>query len=533
MTVGDIAAALAAAQRDPQLVEAALALQQGRLDVAEKLLRARLRERPVDVAAIRMMGELAARLGRYPDAQKLLARALEIAPDFHAARANYVTVLHRQSKFVAALAEADRLIADEPHELGHLALKAAVLVRTGGYDEAIDAYHAILAVHPDQPQLWISLGHVLKTVGRQDESITAYRAAIGQVDTLGDAWWSLANLKTTRFTDEDLERMRSALVRAAEAQDRYHLHFALGKALEDRGDWRASFDHYAVGNRLRRAELRYDPDRTTAHLERSCAVLTRDVLTAPGGHPSNEPIFIVGLPRAGSTLVEQILASHSLVEGTMELPDIGTIAADLGERGERGDYVDRLPTLTANERHALGQRYLDGTRVQRKSGEPRFIDKMPNNFAHVGLIHLILPNATIIDARRHPMANGFSAFKQHFSRGQGFTYDLTEIGRYWRDYAALMDHYDAVLPGRIHRLFHEQLVADPEPHIRALLDHAGLAFELACLAPHANERPVRTASSEQVRRPINAEAIDHWRHYAQWLGPLEAALGDAASTYPA
>lgn len=529
----DVHAELDAAQREPVLVEAALALQQGRIDAAEVALRSRLRDRPTDIAAIRMLAEVAARIGRYPDAEKLLARALELAPDFHAARANYVTVLHRQSKFIAAHAEADRLIADEPWELGHLALKAGVLVRTGGYGEAIAAYHRILAVHPDQPQLWISLGHVLKTVGRQEESVAAYRTAIGQADTLGDAWWSLANLKTARFTEGDLAAMSDALERAADVPDRYHLHFALGKALEDRGEWRDSFDHYAAGNRLRRAELRYDPDRTTDHVDASRALLTRDVLTRSGGHPSNEPIFIVGLPRAGSTLVEQILASHSLVEGTMELPDIGTIAADLGERGERGDYVDRLPTLTPQERHALGQRYLDGTRVQRKSGEPHFIDKMPNNFAHVGLIHLILPNATIIDARRHPMANGFSAFKQHFSRGQGFTYDLTEIGRYWRDYAALMDHYDAVLPGRIHRLFHEHLVADPEPHICALLDHAGLAFEPACLAPHANDRPVRTASSEQVRRPINAEAIDHWRHYEPWLGPLEAALGDAASSYPA
>ncbi|MEO5640237.1 MAG: sulfotransferase, partial [Sphingomicrobium sp.] len=350
---------------------------------------------------------------------------------------------------------------------------------------------------------------------------------------LGDAWWSLANLKTARFGDDDIAAMTAALARTTTDQDRYHLQFALGKALEDRGEWAESFAHYAAGNRLRRAEMPYDPDRTTAHLERSRALLTGEALARPGGHPSDEPIFIVGLPRAGSTLIEQILASHSAVEGTMELPDIGTIAADLAGRGGEADYLERLVALTPQERHDLGQRYLDGTRVQRKSGRPRFIDKMPNNFAHVGLIHLILPNATIIDARRHPMANGFSAYKQHFSRGQGFTYDLGEIGRYWRDYAALMDHYDEVLPGRVHRIFHEQLVADPEPRIRALLDHAGLPFEPACLAPHTNDRPVRTASSEQVRRPINAEAVDHWRHYAPWLGPLEAALGDAAATYRA
>ncbi|MEG3153880.1 tetratricopeptide repeat-containing sulfotransferase family protein [Sphingomonas sp. RB1R13] len=530
----DLQAVLGAAQRDPLLVEAALALQQARLDAAEAALRSRLRERPTDIAAIRMLAEVAARIGRYPDAEKLLARALQLAPDFHAARANYVTILQRQSKFVEAEAEADRLIAAEPQELGHLALKAAVLVRTGGYDEAIAAYRRVLAAHPDQPRLWISLGHVLKTVGQRDGSIAAYRRAIDQQDTLGDAWWSLANLKTLSFGDGDIARIRDALARAPTDQDRYHLHFALGKALEDRGEWERSMSHYVEGNRLRRAELPYDPERTTAHLDRSCSLLTREAFASRvSGHPSDEPIFIVGLPRAGSTLIEQILASHSAVEGTMELPDIGTIAADLAGRSGDGDYLDALLALNPRERHALGQRYLDGTRIQRKTARARFIDKMPNNFAHIGLIHLILPNATIIDARRHPMANGFSAFKQHFSRGQGFTYDLSEIGRYWRDYAALMTHFDAVLPGRVHRVLHEQLVANPKSQIRTLLDDAALPFEPACLVPHRTDRAVRTASSEQVRRPINAEAIDHWRHYAPWLGELKAALGEAVSAYPA
>ncbi len=535
-----LARRLEAAQRDPAIVAAAAALQANRLDVAERALKARLRGDPVDVVAIRMLAEVAGRLGRYADAERLLARALELAPDFHAARANYVTVLHRQSKFVAAHAEVDRLIRAEPHDLGHLALKAAVLVRTGGYDAAIDAYRTILARHPDQPKLWISLGHVLKTVGQRDESVAAYRTAITQQPTLGDAWWSLANLKTVRLTPDDVATMERALADAPSASDRYHLHFALGKALEDLQRWAPSFAHYAAGNRLRRAELPYDPDRTTAHLESSRSLLTTEAFAARrgGGHPSDAPIFVVGLPRAGSTLIEQILASHGQVEGTMELPDIGTIAADLGGRGApreadddsaAGGYLPRLLALSAQERAALGQRYLDGTRIQRKTGRPRFIDKMPNNFAHAGLIHLILPNAAIVDARRHPMANGFSAFKQHFSRGQGFTYDLAELGRYWRDYAELMAHYDRVLPGRVFRIDHEALVTDPEPHIRALLDHCGLAFEPACLAPHENVRPVRTASAEQVRRPISGEALDQWRRYAPWLGPLRTALGTWAA----
>ena len=528
-----IARQLAAAQGDPAMVAAAAALQAGRLDVAERILRERLKDDPVDAVAMRMLAEVAGRIGRYPDAERLLKRALELAPDFTAARANYVTVLQRQSKFADALREVERVIAAEPGDYGHLALKAAVLVRTGGYEEAAALYRRILARHPDQPRLWISLGHVLKTVGAQADSIAAYRTAVAQADTLGDAWWSLANLKTLRFTPAEVAAMQAAVACAENPSDRYHLHFALGKAFEDAGDWQRSFDHYAAGNRMRRAELPYNADRTTEHLAQSQALLTATAFAerSEGGDPSDAPIFVVGLPRAGSTLIEQILSSHGDVEGTMELPDIGSIAADLGRRqtgaDAAGSYLPGLLALSPADRAALGRRYLDGTRIQRKTGRPRFIDKMPNNFAHIGLIHLILPNAVIIDARRHPMATCFSAFKQHFSRGQGFTYDLTDLGRYWRDYAALMAHYDAVLPGRVIRVSHEVLVADPETEIRALLDRCGLDFQPACLSPHDNDRAVRTASSEQVRRPISAGALHSWRHYAPWLGPLRDILGDA------
>lgn len=521
---------LNAALADPVLIDAERALQGGRLDAAERLLRSRLRERPTDVPAIRMMAELAGRLGRYRDAEALLRRALDLVPDFDAARANYVTVLHRQSKFDAALAEAGRLIAGDPDNAAHWTAKAAVLVRTGGYDEAVALYKRALERYPRQARLWVNLGHVQKTVGDQAGAVASYRRAVGLADTLGDGWWSLANLKTVRFTLDDIAAMRAALPRTGNAPDRYHLEFALGKALEDAGDYAASFAHYAEGNRLRRAERPYDAAVATAHVERSRVLMTAEVFAArPGGHEAADPIFVVGLPRSGSTLVEQILASHSAVEGTMELPDIGTIAHDLAGRGKDGGgqgYLPKLLALTPDDRHALGQRYLDGTRVQRKTGRPRFVDKMPNNFAHLGLIHLILPNAIIIDARRHPMATGFSAFKQQFSRGQGFTYDLDDLGLYYRDYVALMAHYDSVLPGQVYRVIHEDLVADPEPAIRALLDHCGLPFEAACLTPHATDRAVRTASSEQVRQPISADAVDQWRHYALWLGPLEAALGD-------
>lgn len=528
----DLAATLAEAHRTPEVISAAAAMQRGEIAVAERLLRKRLRDAPADVVAIRMLAEVAGRIGRYGDAERLLARALELAPDFDAARANYVTVLHRQSKFAAAHAEADRLIARDPKDVGHLAVKAAVLVRTGDYEAALAAYEAILARHPEEAKLWVSYGHVLKTVGRRDKSIAAYRRATKAAPTLGDAWWSLANLKTVRLDAHDIAAMTAALSQTTRPEDQYHLHFALGKAFEDAHQWATSFEHYAIGNAMRRAELSYDPEQSTAHLAATRALMTSKAFSARlgTGHPACDPIFIVGLPRSGSTLIEQILASHSQVEGTMELPDIGSISADLSGRHDApkgqpsSSYLEKLLTLSPEDLAALGSRYLDGTRIQRKTKRPLFIDKMPNNFAHIGLIHLILPNAKIIDARRAAMATGFSAFKQHFSRGQGFTYDLTELGRYYRDYVAMMAHYDDVLPGRIHRVQHEKLVANPEVEIALLLAHCDLPFESGCLNFHTNERSVRTASSEQVRRPLSDEGIDHWRHYQPWLGPLAVAL---------
>ena len=532
----DLAAELRAATRDPVLVEAATALGDNRIAVAERLLRARLKEAPTQVAAIRMLAEVAGRIGRYGDAEKLLARALDLAPEFTAARANYATVLHRQNKPAAALVQLDALLADAPGHPGHLALKAAVLGRTGEYAAANAIYEGVLARFPDQPKLWMSYGHSLKTIGEQADSIAAYRRALALAPGLGEVWWSLANLKTVRFDAADVAAMTAALVGDAAAEDRYHLHFALGKAFEDTADYAESFEHYAEGNRLRRAELHYDAHETTRHVERSEVLLTAPVFAARSGQgcPDPAPIFVVGLPRSGSTLVEQILASHSQVEGTMELPDITAIARELSGRGHRGPadeaddapgYLDALLAKSPDELAALGRSYLDRTRIQRKTASPRFIDKMPNNFAHTGLIHLILPNATIVDTRRHPLATGFSGFKQHFARGQSFTYDLGEIGAYYRDYVRLMDHYDRVLPGRVYRVHYEALVADPEAEIRALLAACNLDFEPACLDFHANDRAVRTASSEQVRQPISARAVDHWQHYEQWLGPLKLSLG--------
>ena len=528
-----------ASTTDPRLIAAAAALCEDRLAVAERSLRDHLKAAPTDVAAIRMLAEVAARIGRVADAETLLRRALELAPGFEAARHNLATLHYRENRHADALAELETLLAADPANPGYRNLQAAAFARIGEYGRAIEVYDRVLAAHPNQPKVWMSYGHALKTVARTPESIAAYRRATALAPQFGEAWWSLANLKTFRFADADLTTMREQLARADIGDDdRFHLHFALGKALEDAADYAGSFAHYRDGNALRRAGIDYDADENEAHVARSKALFTRDFLAdrAGQGCPDPDPIFVVGLPRAGSTLIEQILASHSMVEGTHELPDIIAIARSLGERGADDDqrrYPATLATLDAQQLAALGRRYLDGTRIQRKTGRPFFIDKMPNNFAHVGLIRLILPQAKIIDARRHPLGGCFSAYKQHFARGQNFTYDLTELGRYYADYVELMAHVDAVAPGAVHRVLYERMIADPETEIRALLDHLGLPFEDACLRWWETDRAVRTPSSEQVRQPIFTDAADQWRAYEPWLDPLKAALGPALDCYPA
>lgn len=527
---------LAAALSNPELLRAGSALQNNDIAVAERLLKAHLFRDPFDVAAIRMLAETAARLGRYEDAEKLLRRTLELEPEFYRARVNYATVLLKRSKFTDALVAIDHMLRLKPSDAEVLTLKAAASARIGRYEEAITAYRNVLGKFPDQPQLWVSLGHVLKTVGLQVDCVAAYRRATNSQGVLGDAWWSLANLKTIRLTSDDIASMSAALSRATARVDRYHLHFALGKALEDMHDYALSFSHYAEGNTLRRAELPYDANETAHQLGRIQRLMQPEVFDsrAANGCAAPDPIFIVGLPRSGSTLIEQILASHTMVEGTMELPDILAMSSDLADKNvvtdgnaeSLEDYIPSLLELDPEGLRMLGERYLDQTRAHRQTQRPYFIDKMPNNFAHIGLIHLILPNAKIIDARRHPMATGFSCYKQHFARGQGFTYSLEDIGRYYRDYRMLMNHYDSVLPGRVYRVVYEDLVEDPDAEIRALLAHCGLPFEPECLNFHLNTRAVRTASSEQVRLPISRDAIAHWRKFEPWLGPLRQSLGD-------
>jgi tetratricopeptide (TPR) repeat protein len=532
------ARAIKASVHNPKLIEAASALCENKLAVAERLLRDFLKSRPSDAAAIRMLAEIGARLGRYEEAELLLARALELAPNFTPARHNYAMVLHRQMKAEQALAQVDLLLKDDPKNPSTRALRAAILVRIGEYHQAIAAYEVLLAEYPTMPKGWMSYGHALKTVGRSEESIAAYRKSIALLPSLGEAWWSMANLKTFRFTPEDVGAMRAALARTDLAdEDRQHLDFALGKALEDIGAFEESFTHYACGNALRRQSVEHDEEEAAEFVRRSKSLFTREFFEAraAAGSQAPDPIFVVGLPRSGSTLIEQILASHSQIEGTMELPDIMALARKLSPKGQRGDptaYLDALPALDGAALRVLGEDYIRRTRIQRKLGRAFFIDKMPNNFHHIGFIHLILPRAKIVDARRHPLGCCLSNFKQHYAHGQVFTYELGEIGRYYRDYVELMAHYGAVLPGRVHRVFHENMVEDPEREIRALLAYCGLPFEEACLNFHQTDRAVRTASSEQVRRPIFSEGVEQWRNYEPWLGPLKDALGPVLEAYP-
>jgi len=517
-------------QYHPRLIEAALALHDNELPRAEPLLRAHLKDDPFDVAAIRMFAELAGRIGRYRDAEALLRRALELSPAFTAARANLALVLYRQNRAQEALEELDRVLAEDPDNPGHANLQAAALGRIGEFDEALALYPQVLEASPAQPRVWMSYGHMLKTVGRQADGVAAYRRALDFAPALGEAWWSLANLKTVQFDDADLAAMRTALARDDIAdEDRFHLDFALGKACEDRGQADAAFAHYAAGNALRRQGLPYDAAETTRFVDRLIAMATPEFVAARAGHGCGaaDPVFVLGMPRAGSTLVEQILASHSAVEGTSELPDIPVLA-----RRDKA-YPEGMPDFTANELATLGEEYLKRTRIQRKTGRPRFIDKLPNNWAHVLFIALVLPKATIIDARRHPLGCCFSNFKQHFARGQAFSYALEDMGAYYRDYVRLMAHIDKVLPGRVHRVIYEDMVEHTEREVRALLDHCGLPFEAGCLAFHETERAVRTASSEQVRRPIFREGTSGWQPFSAHLDPLRAALGPALEDWRA
>jgi tetratricopeptide (TPR) repeat protein len=504
----------------------------GDYEDAERTIRAFLAQHPDDVEGLRILSMLARQFEYNTDAEVLLDKLLAKAPNYNSARYDLILTLVDLHKHQRAREESERLMAAEPRNPGVRVTHAGILMALGDVNGSIERYQALLQQMPRDSELHQSLGHAYKTNGESAKAIESYRRAIEVRPDFGEAYWSLANLKTYRFTDAELERMRHYEAQPYLQQaDRYHLCFALGKALEDRGDYAESFTYYDRGNALKKEGSLYRPAAQERAVNKQMELCTPEFFAERRGWgcPDASPIFVLGLPRAGSTLLEQILASHSQVEGTMELANIPRLVGSLGSGDKFGDthYPGVLPQLTAEQCREFGEAYIRDTRVYR-TGKPFFIDKMPNNFRNIALIQLILPNAKIIDARRDAMDCCFSNFKQLYANGHPFAYNLDDIGRYYRSYASLMDHWDRVLPGRVLCMRHEDVLADLEGSVRRILDYCGLPFEPACVEFHRTERRVHTASAEQVRRPINRDGVDQWRPYEPWLGPLKDALGPLA-----
>jgi len=520
----------------PEVVRATSLFSDGDLGLSEHITRGYLLQHGDHPEAMRLLARIALAHDALDDAEALLEAVLALAPDYRAARYDYAETLIKRQKHLAAREQVEQLLDIDPTNAAYRTLAATAAVGLGQHDKALGIYRAMLDQAPGSWDVPLWMGHALKTVGQVPEAIDAYHAAAAARPDFGDAYWSLANLKLYRFTDEEMARMRAEEASPSTGLvDRYHLCFALGKALEDRGETAESWSYYERGNALKRSESRYRPEIIETNTRRQIEVCAPDFFRrrTGWGDPRPDPIFILGLPRSGSTLLEQILASHSEVEGTQELPDIQRIVLELQGRDPDPDdplYPAALTDMTAEDFRRLGETYLADTQVYR-TGKPVFIDKMPNNFRHIGLIQLMLPNARIIDARREPMACCFSNLKQLFAQGQEFTYSADDIARYYRTYLELMRHWDRALPGRVLRVHYEDVVADLEGSVWRMLEHCGLEFEPACVEFHKTQRSVRTPSSEQVRQPIFRDGLDQWSKYEPWLGPLKTALGDALVSY--
>jgi tetratricopeptide (TPR) repeat protein len=516
----------------PDVARAGSLFADGELPAAEKILRAYL-SNASHVEALRLLGRIQHQRKLLDEAEQLLESAVKLAPDYPAARYDFVRALLDLQKYPQAQKQIEILLDLEPGNAEYLSLYAAACAGLGRHESAIPVYRQLLATPAASSHLHLSLGHSLQSAGHQMEAIDSYRAASLLRPDFGDAWWSLANLKTYRFSDDEMARMRAGeTAPASHPVDRYHLCFALGKGHEDRGEYADSWQFYERGNSLKRAESPYRPEIVESDARRQMEVCTAEFFAARTGvgSPDADPILIVGLPRSGSTLLEQILASHSQVEGTQELPDIQRIVLELEGHDSDADhprYPGTLAGMSSEDFRRLGQRYLAGVSAYRNKNKPYFVDKMPNNFRHIGLIHLMLPNAKIIDARRSPMACCFSNLKQLFAGGQEFTYGIDDIAHYYRTYLELMRHWRAVLPGHVQTFCYEDVVEDLERGVRRILEFCALEFEPACLLFYKTDRSIRTASSEQVRQPIFRESLLQWRNYEPWLDPLKEALGDA------
>lgn len=512
-----------------EIVTATTLFSDGDLALAERVVRDYLLKNGNHVEAMRLLARIGLAQDAPDDAEQLLEAVLVLAPDYQAARYDYARALLQRHKHLQAVQELENLLRVEPNNRMYKTTFATAKVGLGEHERALNIYRELLVDAPQAADIHLSIAHSLKTMGRPKEAVDAYHAAMLARPSYGDAYWSLANLKTYRFSNDEIERMRSQVAAdILQSEDRYHLCFALGKALEDRADFAESYQYYERGNALKKSEIYYRPEPIERNAKLQIEVCTRQFFDNRHavGFASNAPIFIVGLPRSGSTLIEQILASHSEVEGTMELADIARLVQGLQGRevnAANPRYPIIMTDMLADEFFQIGKKYINDTRIYR-TNKPFFVDKMPNNFRHIGLIHLMLPNAKIIDARREAMACCFSNFKQLFASGQEFTYSIDDIARYYGSYLELMEHWNSVLPGKILRVQHEDLVDDLEGNVRRLLEFCDLEFEPACLEFYKTERSIRTASSEQVRKPISREGIDQWRNFEPWLGPLKVAL---------
>ena len=512
-------------------------LRAGRKLEAIEVLRQVLRQDPENVDAMRCLAGINWRDANVSDAEALLRRAAQIAPDFTAAWMMLGAMLHDESRHKDALECFRSVTSLEPENAAAWAGLGNSYAHTGDLHAAIGAYMRAIELNPQSPNPQMGLGHVLKSVGDQAGALRAYRAAIRAKPDFGEVYWSMANLKVFRFEAAEVAAMKEQLTRSELAENAdIHFRFALGKACEDAGDYDTAWHYYHTGNQRQRRRVFHDPVTMEVQHEDIVEVFSREFLAerAGVGHESAAPIFIVGLPRSGSTLIEQILASHSQVEGTAELPTLNRIAAHLGRyRPGRHEYPHTVKDLRAKDFRAYGRQYLDESRAYRSTDKPRFTDKLPNNFSHVGFIHLLLPNAVIINARRHPFDSCLGGYKQLFGKGQNFTYDMADLAVYYRKYHETMQHWHRILPGKVLDVHYEETVTDLESQVKRILEHCSLQFEEACVRFHENPRTVKTASSEQVRQPLYSSALGYWRHYEAHLGIWRDDLADIIEQLPA